>query len=192
MRTAFKEWFIVVDFLARGYQIIILRKGGIREGRGGFHVSENRFWLFPTLFHQQRDAVVPSAQLRYDEIQGRMPSADRLVLEYFAEVVDWQSLESLEKALRLKDQHIWKDEVIQQRFEWGRSQNVFALAVRVYRIPQPVTVPMARGYGGCKSWITLEQDVPTQDAQPVLDEASFQRKLAVFHESIGTGHLQEN
>ena len=34
MRTAFKEWAIVVDALGRGEQIIILRKGGISEGRG--------------------------------------------------------------------------------------------------------------------------------------------------------------
>ena len=33
---AFKEWAVVVDALLRGEQVIILRKGGLREGRGGF------------------------------------------------------------------------------------------------------------------------------------------------------------
>src|SRR5258705_3213217 len=47
VRTAFKEWAIVVDALGRGEQIVILRKGGIREGRGGFHVEHPQFWLFP-------------------------------------------------------------------------------------------------------------------------------------------------
>ena len=39
MRIAFKEWAMVVDALGRGEQIIILRKGGISEGRGGFKAS---------------------------------------------------------------------------------------------------------------------------------------------------------
>lgn len=43
MRTAFEEWAIVVDALALGEQIIILRKGGISKGRGGFRVDQERF-----------------------------------------------------------------------------------------------------------------------------------------------------
>src|SRR5687768_11757609 len=39
MRTAFKEWAIIVDALARGDQILILRKGGISEGREGFQID---------------------------------------------------------------------------------------------------------------------------------------------------------
>ena len=61
MRIAFKEWAIVVDALGRGDQIIILRKGGISEGRGGFKVEHEQFLLFPTLFHQQRESVTDSA-----------------------------------------------------------------------------------------------------------------------------------
>ena len=76
MRTAFKEWAIIVDALGRGEQIVILRKGGISEGRGGFQVTQARFLLFPTLFHQQRDAVLPDARRRYDVIAPSLPSAD--------------------------------------------------------------------------------------------------------------------
>ena len=68
MRTAFKEWAIVVDALGRGEQIIIFRKGGIAEGRGGFEVQYPRFWLFPTLFHQQREQVRSIRARRFDEI----------------------------------------------------------------------------------------------------------------------------
>ncbi|HKS37709.1 MAG TPA: DUF1802 family protein, partial [Verrucomicrobiae bacterium] len=55
-----------MDALGRGEQIIILRKGGITERRGGFKPEHAEFLLFPTLFHQQRDSVVPDAQVRYD------------------------------------------------------------------------------------------------------------------------------
>jgi len=33
---AFKEWQVIVDALAVGEQSLLLRKGGIAEGRGGF------------------------------------------------------------------------------------------------------------------------------------------------------------
>ena len=68
MRIAFKEWMIVVDAVGRGEQTIILRKGGISEGRGGFKVEHSRFLLFPTLFRQQRESVLPSAQSRFDGV----------------------------------------------------------------------------------------------------------------------------
>src|SRR5262245_4553049 len=105
MRIAFKEWAVVVDALGRGDQILVLRKGGISEGRGGFQIEHNRFLLFPTLFHQQRQSVQPSAQARYDELAPNL-SLDRVRLEFFAEVVDWKLIESFEAAQRLRGQHI--------------------------------------------------------------------------------------
>src|SRR6185436_3570605 len=112
---AFKEWAVVVDALGRGEQIIILRKGGISEGRGGFQIEHNRFLLFPTLFHQQRESVLPAAQLRYDALTHRL-SPSSVHLEFFAEVVDWKLLESLDAALRLRGQHVWRDVGIRERF----------------------------------------------------------------------------
>src|ERR1700722_10947138 len=94
MRTAFKEWAIVVDALGRGEQIVILRKGGKSEGAGSFKMEHSRFLLFPTLFHQQRDSVGDSAQSRYDLIALGFASPDILRLEYFAEVVLAEKLNS--------------------------------------------------------------------------------------------------
>ena len=56
---AFKEWEAIVDALGQGAQIIILRKGGISEGRVGFQARHPKFWLFPTRFHQQWDNRKP-------------------------------------------------------------------------------------------------------------------------------------
>jgi len=68
VRVAFKEWEIVVDALGRGEQIVLLRKGGLHEGREGFRPEYQRFLLFPTLYHQQREIVVATAQARFDEM----------------------------------------------------------------------------------------------------------------------------
>lgn len=48
---------MVCDALASGRQAIILRKGGIHEGRAGFSFAEENFFLFPNRFHNQDQFV---------------------------------------------------------------------------------------------------------------------------------------
>ncbi len=186
MRIAFKEWAVVADALGRGEQIVILRKGGIAEGRGGFRPEHERFWLFQTLFHQQRESVLPAAQKRFDEIAPHFPPVDCLRLEFFCEVVEARRLESLAAAERLRGQHIWRDEVAAERFDWGRDASLYAMAVRVSRLPQSVELPMLASYGGCKSWVELETAPDFSAVQPVLDEMAFRAKLEQFHAALNT------
>ena len=183
MRIAFKEWAVVVDALGRGDQIIILRKGGIGEGRSGFHIEHNRFLLFPTLFHQQRESVLPAAQLRYDLLAPQL-SPNSVHLEFFAEVADWKLLDSLDAALQLRGQHIWREELIRERFDWGKSKNIYAMAVRVFRLAQPVDLPMRAEYGGCKSWVDLDTIISTDGAEAVLTEREFTDKLNSFRTEL--------
>ena len=91
----------MIDALGRGEQIIILRKGGIHEGRGGFQVDQPDFWLFPTLFHQQGESVTAEAAERFRPIADTFPPEDTLRLEYFATVADWRKIENEADALRL-------------------------------------------------------------------------------------------
>lgn len=184
MRVAFKEWAIVVDALAQGEQIIILRKGGISEGRGGFQVEQPEFLFLPTLYHQQRENVIESAQKRFDEISPGLPGPETVRLEYWAKVVHWERLESLETARRLKGQHIWRDEVIADRYDWGRQKGIFALAVRVYRLPQRLEFSNRPEYGGCKSWIELAEDVPTAGSSPVMEDKAFAEQLQRFKQAV--------
>ena len=180
MRIAFKEWAVVVDALGHGEQIIILRKGGMAEGAAGFKPEHSRFWLFPTLFHQQRESVLESAQKRWDELQPVLPPVDLIRIEYYAEVVDWKLLATLEEAQKLKGRHIWSDEIIASRFDWGKQKNIHALVVRVYRLPAPVELSMSPAYAGCKSWIELEQDLDVAGCLPVLTDAEMQAKRAAL------------
>jgi hypothetical protein len=87
----------------------------------------------------------------------------------------------------LRGQHIWRDDVLAQRFDWGKEQNLFALAVRVSRLPQSRELPMLPTYGGCKSWIELAEEIPTDAAHPVLAEATFQARLEQFESALAAG-----
>jgi len=184
MRIAFKEWQIVVEALGRGEQILILRKGGLSEGQGGFKVEHDRFLLFPTLFHQQRESVVPSAQARFDEIASSFPAPDCVRIGFFCEVALVQRLDSLASAERLRGQHIWRDEVIAERFDWGRGKNIQVLAVRVFRLPKAVELPRLDSYGGCRSWVQIEREIDASGAVPVLSNTAFARKLTEVWEAL--------
>jgi hypothetical protein len=184
---AFKEWAVVVDALGRGNQSVILRKGGLAEGQTGFQVEHQQFLLLPTRFHQQRDRVVESAQRRFDEVRPTLPAVAMVRIEFFAEVVAWRKVASLAAVERLRGQHIWRDEVIAERFDWGGEQAIFALALRVYRLREVHDLPMVPAYGGCKSWVELDQELSTAAAVPVLEEPLFAARLAAFHSALGGG-----
>jgi len=173
-----------VDALGRGEQIIILRKGGLSEGPGGFKVEHSRFLLFPTLFHQQRESVVPSAQSRFDRMAPSLSATACVRIEFFCDVAGWQRLDSLAAAERLRGQHIWRDEMIAERFDWGREKNIHALAVRVFHLPKAVELPMLESYGGCKSWIALEPGISLDGAIPVLSDTGFAQKLTELREAL--------
>jgi hypothetical protein len=176
---AFKEWAVVVRALGDGRQIIILRKGGIHEKRGGFTVEHGEFFLFPTRFHQQNDLVLPEARVEF-------PGAtdDVVPIEFYATAELVAEVDDAAKIRALRGLHIWRDRTIQDRYEWGRKQGIFLIAVRVHRLPAVRQVPMDESYGGCKSWVELRDPIATAGAQPVLDEASFQARLARVREAV--------
>ena len=178
MQTAFKEWTVVVDALAQGDQIIILRKGGIREGKAGFQVASDSFWLFPTQFHQQRKSVIESAQLRYDTIKRDPNDESSFSVSTFARVEDHYELEHWDQISRLADHHIWREEVVRERFEWGQKKALFLMIVRAYKTDSPIEIPMLPKYGGCRSWVELEPEMPQPESlSPVLDDQQFASKL---------------
>ena len=186
MKAAFKEWAVIVDALGSGAQIIILRKGGISEGPAGFQIEQPEFFFFPTLFHQQRESVLPAAQARYDHILPLCQDAAVVKIEYFARVSASRQLRELADAERLRGQHVWRDEVIARRFDWGRDKSIQAIALRVYRLAAPHLLPIVPGYGGCKSWIDLELEPDLAGATPVLDDASFNARLDAFQNALET------
>jgi len=176
MTAAFKEWAIIVDALGRGEQIFILRKGGIHEGRGGFQPEYREFFLFPTLFHQQRESVLPPAQARFDQIAPDFPPSTILRFQYWTELTEWQRVEDFDAIVRLEGLHIWREEVLREKFEWGRERSVFALVLRVYQLPVAIELPMLPEYGGCKSWVQVANHLKAEGSVPVLSDLEFERE----------------
>jgi hypothetical protein len=182
-QIAFKEWAVVVDALGRGEQIIILRKGGIHEQRGEFRVEHRAFWLYPTQFHEAESSVIPSKRPAVREIAAAA-RPDQLVIEWFAEVAAVHELADLDSVRRLQGRHIWSEQVLQQRFEFGRAPGLHALVVRVSRAAAPLQIPISPAYGGCKSWIELASTPAQSGLTPVMSDAEFTEQSAEIAELL--------
>jgi hypothetical protein len=181
VKTAFKEWSVVCKALAGGRQTVILRKGGIVEEGGEFKPDQPGFFLFPTFSHQSPDSVVAEARPWLLDMEADEPETGTIALRHYATVADALRVKSLSAVLRLRGQHIWSDEVVEERFHRWRDM-IYALVVRVYSLPQAAVLPMEEEYTGCKSWIKLARDVSLAGSRPVLSDDEFARR----HETIRT------
>lgn len=175
---AFKEWSLVCEALGSGRQSIILRKGGIAEGRAGFSWQHDAFALFPTHFHAQAQAlrgrcaggVVPPPDLTQHTISLTARVEWKLLL------TDWAQVAALEPY------HEWTEQTMQERFDYTGARTISLAVLRVYRLPQPLIFPDAASYGGCRSWVQVPESGVAAEAVPVLDNAAHaQRMTALRH-----------
>ncbi len=171
---AFKEWEGIVGALGHGAQIIILRKGGIAEGRAGFAPKHPKFWLFPTRFHQQWEQT--KAGLRNFATPSGSETKE-VPLEYFAEVTDAVYLESWSQVARLDSDHFWSDTILRERFDYhdrpGMTPGLHLLIVRVWRVNLSHKLAPSPAYEGCKSWIEVPANWERDIASPVVPPEEF-------------------
>lgn len=175
MSIAFKEWQVICDALATARQSIILRKGGIHEGRDGFSFAHRSFHLFPTKFHAQADHVREGHFTPANEWQV----GDRFSITHHAEALlavtltDWAQVEALQPY------HIYSDDTLRERFDWqgkGMASGSIHLAiVRVSALNPPLELCYDSRFGGCRSWVEIPDDAPErlENAINVLGQDVF-------------------
>ncbi len=169
LKYAFKEWAVICQALAEGRQGLILRKGGIAETSGKFQLEHKRFWLYPTWFHQQVEGIQQKALPLWEKAQEQKPPPGVVRLTHFAEVTGIYHVKDFLMAQMLAHLHVWSDETIKKRFAY-RSPGLFVLAVRVYKCCDVLELPELEEYEGCRSWVDLDREFPTEDATPVLPD----------------------
>ena len=166
--TAFKEWHAICDALSSGQQHVILRKGGIAEGREGFAFQHREFLLFPTFFHAQYEGIRTSTDhriLRNEEPRDQVTFTAGCQIVGKAVISDWELVE------RLQPFHIWKGELLRERFDYGDHQALHLAVVRTFRL-ESMSIPFEKRYGGCRSWVSLPLTEPII-AKPVVSDDVF-------------------
>jgi hypothetical protein len=183
-RTALKERSPVVDALAGGMLIALVRKGGIRERRAGFAVRHDRFLLYPTYFHDDVSELAP----RFRGVAGAPtpapPVPGRVRIAYVAEAARIWNVTALAPLQAIADEHALTWPAVEARFHYRGTPGVQVVALRVARLRAAIDLPELRRYGGCVSWVELDEDVDVTGAQPVLTATEFAQRAAALADTL--------
>ena len=158
----FKEWALVCEALGTGRQSIILRKGGIAEGRQGFLFQHREFFLFPTFFHEQLERVrFPTAILPE-------PLPNEIEIRYFVKVSETRVLTDWEEVRALEPLHVLKEDVVRERFDYDDAPGVHVAFVQVFQLEPVWRFPDSKEYGGCRSWVELPEPPAGLQLHPIF------------------------
>ena len=168
-RIALKEWAITVDAMARGDQVLLLRKGGIHEDGKDFRVIHREFLFYPTYLHQKENLIQPAHQPALRRMLEQPQDVDKVPFSYWAKAEEVLEISDQKKVDDLGPHYIWTTAYAQSKLHWKPMLPLSVLLLRVYHLEQPVTVPYLPEYGGCTSWVEVLSDVNLGKMAPVLD-----------------------
>jgi hypothetical protein len=168
---AFKEWALVCASMLRGETSLIFRKGGVAEGRDGFRFQHDRFFLFPTFFHEQ-------VQRLRVETAAVEPEPDLVTFSAYAQVEFTRWVQDLDLLAPFSDLHILKPEVLEQRFLYDEPKGLHLAMVRVFRVTPAWSLPFEKSFRGCRSWVELPESPTELHFTPVItdDEQAVRRE----------------
>jgi hypothetical protein len=175
LQHALKEWAVAVRALERGETALVVRKGGIREK--AFAVPRTRFLLLPGYEHQRPELL----KEEYRDLMVGIPDLTDdgpLRFSSFAEVDGAFEVFESDELSALEPHHLWTPEYAASRFKWRPKKPLTVLVLRTYLLRSEVELPYSEEYGGCKSWVELQNAVPVEGARPVLSDEDFERLVA--------------
>jgi hypothetical protein len=156
--TALKEWASVIDALGRGAQIVLIRKGGLADQ--SFGVEAQRFYLFPTNYH---------------DAGGAEPSHVRIT--HWAEAVKTWQIKDAAMLPRLEALTILDAAAIETRYRFRPDQAINVIAVRAYRLANPADVVMKPEYSGCRSWVSIDEEIGIDGSVAALSEVILDAQI---------------
>jgi hypothetical protein len=180
---AFKEWAAIDIALGDGLQTLIVRKGGIHEGRDGFRVAYGEFWIFPTYVHEVAGGLERDASWLLARAEAERPAAGMLRLAHYAVVHDVFEIHDELLLPRLAGEHVWSAQTVGERFHY-RQPGLFVLVVRVYAAPEAHVIPDSPHFAGCRSWVELPVELSTARLAPVLSDDEFARRRTRIGETV--------
>ncbi len=183
LTAALKEWEAAVKSLEKGNTILLLRKGGIKEVLGQFKVNHNPILLYPTYEHQKPHLLKSDYAAFVNPVpSGWHPKTIRI--SSWANITNIFQVTEFSIIKQLYPYHIWTENFVEERFNWKQNQPLFVLLLRVFLLPQPITIPYNSSYGGCRSWIQLNQDISLLESYSVIAENNYYQKVEEIRKII--------
>ena len=151
---------------------MLVRKGGISEDSKHFTVIHDKFLLYPTYEHQAKELVKPNYQNELEKYQNSTTIQDPVIFNAWAEVVEVIELTDKNKLDSLSPFHIWTNDYAESRLRWKPSFPLSIMLLKVHSLATPVTIPYQDAFGGCKSWVELDNSLELEQ-NPVLSPSEL-------------------
>ena len=172
---ALKEWAVATDALVGGETIMLLRKGGIREEGKHFRVAHDEVLLYPTYEHQQPELLLRHYAERVAPVaSGWHP--ETVTIRGWARITEIFQVSEAATVEALAPYHIWNERFAAERFGWKPRHPLYVLLLRAYRLPEAQTIPYVAEYGGCRSWIDLQQPLALEGMRPALSDVEYEAR----------------
>ncbi len=184
-QMALKEWAITCEAIARGEQILLLRKGGIHEDGKDFRVIHREFLLYPTYEHQKPELLRTEHQPVLEALLEQPRDPAQITFTHLAVAEEVLEVDGQQQVDDLAPHYIWTTDYAQSRLRWKPMLPLSVLLLRAYRLEAPVTVPWLPEYGGCTSWVEVLTRVPLGRPEPTLTGAEFQARVDAIKGSLG-------
>jgi hypothetical protein len=107
-------------------------------------------------------------------LDGGIQQPERVRIRAWAQVAGHFTISDPRAVDALSPFYVWSTDYCEKRLAWKRRHPLHVLLLRTYRIPRPVTVKVRDEYGGCRSWLQLQRELPFEGT-PVLSDDEFGR-----------------
>ena len=188
--VALKEWAAFVAALQQGGQLLLLRKGGIREEGKKFMPAHPSFLLFPTYEHQKKELLKPPYQSNV-ELPANEARPPTVTFTHWAKLHEAIEISEENVLESISPFHIWSDDYAHKRLRWKPRQPLWLLILRVFSLGKPRTVPNLPAYGGCKSWTSLQEPVALGQLTPVMPRAEFDNAVAQIKKALDPSTISQ-
>ncbi len=185
LRIALKEWAVLAQAMGDGRIVAMVRKGGIRERRAGFVVRHERFFLYPTWFHEKEAELADRFRPLLTGAHADRPPEGRIRIDLVCDVAGVWKVDELERLEGITNEHGLTPAAVASRYRYRNEPGVQVVAVRVSCLSEPVEIPEIRRYLGCVSWVALDEPVPVDWAVPVLGDAEFEERVVSLERQLG-------
>ena len=180
---ALKEWDSAIKALNNGKTILLLRKGGIREVNGKFSLKHRQILLYPTYEHQNPDLLKPEFANNVEIVtSGWHP--ETIPINSWADITHIFALDEANTIKALLPFLVWNGRFIDERLRWKPKQPIYALFLRVSHLSKTFNIDFRKNYGGCQSWIEIQESLSLHSSTPVLTDDQYEEQVRMIQAII--------
>ena len=114
------------------------------------------------------------------------PSPDTVIIDTLAEVVEILEITEPERVTALTDFYICTDDYAQYRLKWRPKHALSIILLRAMKLKRPQAIPVLPRYGGCVSWVELEEAINVTGASAVVPDETLRSEIIRIKEAVGT------